>query len=130
MEASGVAEADRIARLTARMLNLGLYGIRYVLREGRRLEEGRLADHLEYMVALENEGVLFASGPLADAEGRRTGDGLAFVRAVSADAARAIAAADPFVVDGVRDAQIFGWTVMEGRLAFEIDLSECSMRLK
>ena len=38
-----------------------------------------LPQHLEYMIGLEKKGVLFASGPLADAEGKTRGDGLTMI---------------------------------------------------
>src|SRR5260370_34095021 len=72
--------------------------------------------HLEYMIGLEKQGVLFASGPLAEADGKTRGDGLTILRAASADAARKIAEADPFVVNGLRSFERRGCTVREGSL--------------
>jgi uncharacterized protein YciI len=57
-----------------------------------------LPDHLEYMIGLEKKGILFASGPLTADAGAPAGDGLTVLRAASADEARRIATADPFVV--------------------------------
>jgi uncharacterized protein YciI len=88
-----------------------------------------LPRHLEYMIGLEKEGVLFASGPLAEADGQVRGDGLTIVRAPSAQAARAIAEADPFVVHGLRSFELREWTVMEGSLGIKVNLSDQSLEL-
>ena len=69
-----------------------------------------LPQHLEYMIGLEKKGVLFASGPLTAAAGAPAGDGLTILRAASADEARTIASADPFVVNKLRSFEVREWT--------------------
>src|SRR5262245_15714029 len=88
-----------------------------------------LPRHLEYMIGLEKKGVLFASGPLAEADGKMRGDGLTIVRAASADAAREIAEADPFIVHGLRSFELREWTVMEGSLGIKVNFSDPSLEL-
>jgi len=85
-----------------------------------------LPAHLEYMIALEKRGVLFASGPLADGEGPPSGAGLTILRAASAQEARALADADPFVASGLRTFELKEWTVMEGTLGLRVNLSDQS----
>ena len=80
-----------------------------------------LPRHLEYMIGLEKQGVLFASGPLAEADGKTRGDGLTILRAASAEAARTIAEADPFVVNGLRSFELREWTVMEGSFGLKVN---------
>src|SRR5215472_16573788 len=86
-----------------------------------------LPRHLEYMIGLEKTGVLFASGPLAEADGKMRGDGLTIVRAEKA--AREIAEADPFVVHGLRSFELREWTVMEGSLGIKVNFSDQSLEL-
>ena len=81
------------------------------------------------MIGLEKAGVLFASGPLADAEGKTRGDGLTIVRASSAADAHKIAKQDPFVINGLRTFDLREWTVMEGSLGIRINLSDQSLEL-
>jgi hypothetical protein len=81
------------------------------------------------MIGLEKTGVLFASGPLADAEGKTRGDGLTIVRAANSAEARKIAERDPFVVNGLRSFEIREWTVMEGSLSIKVNLSDQSLEL-
>jgi uncharacterized protein YciI len=120
---------ERIRELTKSMLRKKLY---VVLSKGGAAPEQiaeHLPRHLEYMIALEKKGVLFASGPLAEADGQVRGDGLTIVRAASAQAARAIAEADPFVVHGPRSFELREWTVMEGSLGIKVNLSDQSLEL-
>ena len=72
---------ERIRELTKAMLRKKLY---VVLSKGGAAPEAiaeHLPRHLEYMIGLEKKGVLFASGPLAEADGKMRGDGLTIVRA-------------------------------------------------
>jgi len=119
----------RIRELTKAMLRKKLY---VVLSKGGAAPEKiaeHLPRHLEYMIGLEKKGVLFASGPLAEADGKTRGDGLTILRAASAQAAREIAAADPFVVNGLRSFELREWTVMEGSLGIKVNFSDQSLEL-
>ena len=120
---------ERIRELTKRMLRKKLY---VVLSKGGAAPEQiakHLPQHLEYMIGLEKQGVLFASGPLAEADGKTRGDGLTILRAASAEAARAIAEADPFVVNRLRSFELREWTVMEGSLGIKVNYSDQSLEL-
>jgi uncharacterized protein len=120
---------ERIRELTKTMLRKKLY---VVLSKGGAAPEEiakHLPHHLEYMIGLEKKGVLFASGPLAEAGGATRGDGLTILRAESAAAARKIAEADPFVVNGLRSFELREWTVMEGSLGIKVNLSDQSLEL-
>jgi hypothetical protein len=119
----------RVRELTKTMLRKKLY---VVLSKGGAAPEAiakELPRHLEYMIGLEKRGVLFASGPLAAADGKTRGDGLTILRATSAQAARKIAAADPFVVQGLRSFELREWTVMEGSLGIRVNFSDQSLEL-
>src|SRR5262245_28026488 len=121
---------ERIRELTRAMLRKRLY---VVLSKGGAAA-GEIAKllptHLEYMIGLEKQGVLFASGPLAAADGAIRGEGLTILRAESAEAARTIAAADPFVVNGLRSFEVREWTVMEGSLGIRVNFSDQSLQLE
>jgi uncharacterized protein len=120
---------ERIRQLTKGMLRKTLF---VILSKGSATPEqigALLPQHLEYMIGLEKAGVLFASGPLADNEGKIRGDGLTIVRAPSAADARKIADQDPFVVNKLRSFELREWTVMEGSLGIKINLSDQSLEL-
>jgi len=104
---------ERIRELTKTMLRKKLY---VVLSKGGAAPEKiaeHLPGHLEYMIGLEKKGVLFAT----------------ILRAASAQAAREIAAADPFVVHGLRSFELREWTVMEGSLGIKVHFSDQSLEL-
>ena len=86
----------------------------------------KLKEHLLYMIDLEKAGTLFLSGPLSDATGAMTGEGVTIIRASSFDEANEIACRDPFVVAGFREPKIRRWVVNEGRVGLRIDLSDGS----
>ena len=118
---------ERIRQLTQRMLRKKLYVI--LSRGGATAEQigELLPQHLEYMIGLEKQGVLFASGPLTAAPGAAAGDGLTILRAASADEARAIASADPFVVNKLRTFEVREWTLMEGSFGVKLNFSDQSL---
>jgi uncharacterized protein YciI len=114
----------RIAELTRGMLRLKLF---VIFSHGKGLDlKPYLADHLAYMIALEREGKLFASGPFGDGT---KGDGMTIVRAASEEEAREIALRDPFVVNGIRTFKIVPWTVMEGSLTVTVNFSDRSAKI-
>jgi uncharacterized protein YciI len=114
----------KIAELTKGMLRLKLFVI-FSFGKGLDLKP-YLADHLTYMIELEREGKLFASGPFGD--GTR-GDGMTIVRAANEEEARAVALRDPFVTNGIRTFRIEPWTVMEGSLSVTVNFSDRSARI-
>lgn len=86
-----------------------------------------LPQHLEYMIGLEKKGQLFASGPLSATEGAPLGDGLTILRAATAEEARQIASADPFVVNKLRTFEVREWTLMEGSFGLKVNFSDQSI---
>ena len=123
------AEEDRIAQLTKGMLRRKLY---VVLSKGAATQAQLgelLADHLDYMIGLEKQGVLFASGPLTAAPGQPLGDGLTILRAASEDEARRIASADPFVINKLRSFEVREWTVMEGSFGVKLNFSDQTLEI-
>lgn len=115
---------ERIAELTSKMWRRKFYAI--VSRPSPTPEKLKalLPAHLEYMIALEKRGVVFASGPLADGEGPPDGAGLTILRAANAAEARQLAEADPFVANGLRTFDLKEWTIMEGSLGLRVNLSD------
>jgi uncharacterized protein YciI len=84
--------------------------------------ERHLDEHLAWLLGLEADGVVFLSGPLTSGPGTGPGSGITVLRADGAEAARAIARTDPFVVAGLRTVELFGWRVNEGAVRVQISL--------
>jgi uncharacterized protein len=119
---------DRIGALTERMLKKKLYVVLSTPIDGgaEKLLE-HLPAHLEYMIANEKKGIVFASGPLSEADGGQKGRGLTVLRASGIEEARALAEQDPFVINGVRSFEVREWTVMEGSFGVTVNFSDQSM---
>jgi uncharacterized protein YciI len=120
---------ERIAELTRKMLRPKFYAVLSKPSSAPDKLKALLPAHLEYMIDLEKRGVLFASGPLADGKGPPSGEGLTVLRAANAGAARDIAEADPFVVNGLRSFELKEWTIMEGTLSLRVNLSDQSVEV-
>jgi uncharacterized protein YciI len=109
----------KIREMLKGMLNLKLF---VIFSQGKGLDvKPYLAEHLQYMIELERQGKLFASGPLGNPS---RADGMTVVRARDEEEAREIALRDPFVVRGIRTFTIQPWTVMEGSLSFTVNFSD------
>jgi uncharacterized protein YciI len=114
----------KIAELTKGMLRLKLF---VIFSQGKGLDvKPYLAEHLQYMIELERQGKLFASGPLGNPS---RADGMTIVRAADEQEANQMAMRDPFVVHGIRTYTIQPWTVMEGSLTLTVNLSDKSSNL-
>jgi uncharacterized protein len=120
---------ERIAELTQKMLRRKFYAVLSQASPTPGKLKALLPEHLEYMIALERRGLLFASGPLSDGAGPPSGAGLTILRVASAQEARAVADADPFVVNGLRTYELKEWTIMEGTLGLRVNLSDQSIEV-
>jgi len=110
--------AEGAQALLSRMQQPPLYVCVRTFRDPQRLAAW-LEAHLRYMLQLEAEGVLFASGPMHDEAGDATG-ALTVLRARDAEHARALADADPLVREGIVTYELHRWTVMEGSLQVRV----------
>jgi uncharacterized protein YciI len=94
-------EDARAAELIQKMLRKKLYVlISKPLVPPEQLKP-LLATHLDYMIGLEKRGLLFASGPLNEADAPPSGHGLTILRVKDAAEARRIAEAEPFFAHGL-----------------------------
>jgi uncharacterized protein len=84
--------------------------------------------HVAWLLGLEADGVLFLSGPLLSGPGTGPGSGVTVIRADDHDAARAIAAADPFVQAGLRTFTLHRWRLNEGCVGVTISLGTGTYR--
>jgi uncharacterized protein YciI len=129
-ESRKVMDLDqRIAELTQKMLRRKFYAVLSHPSPAPEKLKPLLPAHLEYMIGLEKRGLLFASGPLSDGAGPPSGAGLTILRAANTEEARALAEADPFVVNRLRTYELKEWTIMEGTLGLKINLSDQSVEV-
>jgi len=89
--------------------------------DGMEPIQDNIKEHLAYQRMLENTGVMFAAGPMADDSGENwAGAGMVVVRAESLEEAEAIAAADPMHAAGARSYKVRPWLVNEGTLTVKV----------
>jgi uncharacterized protein YciI len=120
-DGTGVAETDRaMASALSRLLGRDYWLIWTVPMAGTTQQAigEHVEKHVAWMLGLEAKGVLFLSGPLLSGPG----SGVTVIRADDQDAARAVAAADPFVQAGLRTFTLHRWRLNEGSVSVTISL--------
>ncbi|MGH7716280.1 MAG: YciI family protein, partial [Vulcanimicrobiaceae bacterium] len=86
--------------------------------------------HLEFQIALEKQGIMFAAGPnWSDDEKSWDGDGMVVIRAQTLAAAHEIAERDPMHKSGARKFRIRPWLVNEGTMSVRLNLSKGSFEM-
>ena len=84
-----------------------------------------IKEHLEFQVALEKQGIMFAAGPnWTDVEKSWDGDGMVVIRAKSLAEARDIMGRDPMHKSGARKFKIRPWFVNEGTVSVRPNYSQ------
>jgi uncharacterized protein YciI len=74
-----------------------------------------LDPHVGYQVQLEQDGIMFAAGPLADDEvSEWKGEGMFIYRASSREEAIKLAEQDPMHISGARRFTVRSWLMNEG----------------
>ena len=82
-------------------------------------------EHLEFQVALEKQGIMFAAGPnWTDDEKSWEGDGMVVIRAKSLAEATEIMKRDPMHKSGARKFEIRPWFVNEGTVSVRLNYSQ------
>jgi uncharacterized protein YciI len=85
-----------------------------------------LPQHLERQVELEKQGILFAAGPMEPEDSDKPRTGMIIVRADSFEHANEIAMADPFHAAGLREFEVWNWSMNEGSFTVTINYSDKS----
>lgn len=79
-------------------------------------------EHVQWLLELERDEVLFLSGPLLEGPSVGPGSGVTVLRAADEDAARAVAEQDPFVRAGLRTFAVYRWQLNEGSVSVRMSL--------
>lgn len=112
---------------THNLLGLRLYVIASTPTSGLGPILENLEEHVAYQTKLEQDGIMFAAGPLASHDLTEwLGEGLFMYRAESFEAARAIAEADPMHSSGARAFSVREWMVNEGTYSIQVYYSSGS----
>ena len=89
-----------------------------------------LPEHLKRQVELEKKGILFAAGPMDPFDKTKTRTGMIIVRANSFEEADEIAKNDPMHTSGVREYDIWNWSLNEGSFSVTINYSDQSASIE
>ncbi len=79
-------------------------------------------EHVQWLLGLEQQQVLFLSGPLLSGPHVGPGSGVTILRARDEDEATRIAEQDPFVKAGLRSFAAFQWRLNEGSVSVCLSL--------
>ncbi|MFS8977887.1 YciI family protein [Cupriavidus necator] len=121
---------DNARALLANMLQKPLYVALRTPNDLSRFSEV-LEAHLQWAIAAEQRGELFASGPFVE-EGGVPGalGGMSIIRAASMEEAQQILSWDPFIRQQVYTPSIMKWLLMEGGVTVTLRFSDQSYLLR
>ncbi len=85
--------------------------------------------HLEHQIRLEKQGIMYGAGPASVPGAAEASFGLIIIRAKDEAEARRIADSDPMHSQGVRQYELYQWSMNEGRLSITLDFSDQTYRL-
>ena len=119
-----VTKHDILAK-TQQMLQKQLYVINTRPVNGLGPVMENLAEHLEFQIKIEQNGTMFAAGPLwADDEETWNGEGMVIIRAANLAEARKIAESDPMHASGARTFTVRPWLINEGGFSLRVTFSD------
>jgi uncharacterized protein len=110
--------------LHARMLKKQLWIV--MTRPVAPAEEVRrhLKAHLEHQIRLEKSGIMYGAGPATRPGEKAAAFGLIIIRAKDEAEARRIADSDPMHASGVRQYELYAWSLNEGRIGLTLNFSD------
>jgi uncharacterized protein len=108
----------------ARLLGRDYWLVRSIPRPGTDADAvaACVQEHVAWLLGLEEQNVLLASGPLLSGPGTGPGSGVTILRAPDEEAARKIADGDPFVRHGLRTFELYRWRLNEGSVGVRLSL--------
>jgi uncharacterized protein len=84
--------------------------------------------HLEHQIRLEKDGIMYGAGPATRPGEERPAFGLIIIRARDEAEARRIADSDPMHATGVREYELYSWSLNEGRVGVTLNFSDQTFR--
>lgn len=84
--------------------------------------QASVAEHVQWLLALEEQHTIFLSGPLLEGPGVGPGSGVTVVRATDEAEATRVVEQDPFVKAGLRTFTVYRWRLNEGSIGLRVSL--------
>ena len=91
--------------------------------------EPYVAEHLQYMNGLEEQGLLWGSGPFIE-PGVVVGDGLTIFKVAEEADVHRLMAEEPLVKHGLRSYAVRKWELREGKISIDLFLSQSRFSLR
>ena len=111
-----------VKKLKDRMLQRSYYAMFRTLQDPLKIGPVML-EHYQWLIGLEKDNLVFASGPLFKNDGSQ-GVGMTIFRCESFEDAESLAEQDPFVIGGAVSYEVQRWQVNEGRVNVSVDFSD------
>jgi uncharacterized protein len=118
---SGVSQ--RAAALLAPMVKKPLWVVLNSRKASSSEMEPYVAEHLDYMNRLEEQGLLWGSGPFIE-PGVVMGDGLTIFNVAEETDVHKLMAEEPLVKRGLRSYSVRKWELREGKISIDLFLSQ------
>jgi uncharacterized protein len=112
-----------VALLKSRMMMKSYFVMFRRVVDGKKFSPEVLLDHYRWIIQLEKDNLVFASGPLFERDSTQ-GVGMTIFRTQTHEEAHALGACDPFVLAGAVEFDIKRWQVNEGRIQISVDFSD------
>jgi uncharacterized protein len=110
---------EEIATLLQPMIKKSLWVVLSTATVSSTQMEPHAPEHLKYMNGLEEQGVLWASGPFV-VPGVTVGDGLTIFNVPTEAEVRRLMDAEPLTHLGMRRYQIHKWELREGKISIAL----------
>jgi uncharacterized protein YciI len=115
--------AQDVSALLAPMIRQKLWAVLTKAQASSAEMEPHASEHLRYMMSLEEQGVLWGSGPFV-AHDRVVGDGLTIFNVREEAEVRRLMAEEPLTKRGLRTYTLHRWELREGKLTINLKLSQ------
>ncbi|WP_157817344.1 YciI family protein [Bradyrhizobium sp. SK17] len=120
--------SQEVGALLATMIKRPLWVVLNARKASSAEMEPYVTEHLQYMSRLEEQGLLWASGPFIE-PGVVVGDGLTIFNVAEEADVHRLMAEEPLVKRGLRSYSVRKWEVREGKISIELFLSQSRFAL-
>jgi uncharacterized protein len=115
--------SQQVGALLAPMIKRPLWVVLNSRQASSSEMEPYVAEHLDYMNQLEEQGLLWGSGPFIE-PGVVVGDGLTIFNVAQEADVHKLMAEEPLVKRGLRSYSVRKWELREGKISIDLFLSQ------
>jgi uncharacterized protein len=121
--------SQEVSALLAPMIKRPLWVVLNSRKASRSEMKPYVAEHLQYMNGLEEQGLLWGSGPFIET-GVVVGDGLTIFNVAEEADVHKLMAEEPLVKRGLRSYSVRKWELREGKISIDLFLSQSRFGLR